>query len=222
MKVSGAASECGYTNTSSMVKAKSDESNVFSKILEQKASSNMSTKQFISTLEPDELYVLQKANHLASSIKVDMLSDEGADNLLLMPQGSDKAVDLNNDGIVEVGCAKEMVFPLPNAPSSVKTAWKEATAEMSSEDSLHIMEKILKEQIEKNAYRNKDGSWSIHKSGEAGWVNIFGTTEESYQQLFEKIINKIDHPLAARTSEQIKGDDHVKDILTDFINKLKG
>ena len=43
-------------------------------------------------------------------------------------------VDLNNDGLVEVGEGKTIHFPPVNAPASVKAAWQKATAELSESE----------------------------------------------------------------------------------------
>jgi hypothetical protein len=74
----------------------------------------------------EDLMLLQKANSLAEPINVSAYSKEGAVNLLSQPDKSDK-VDLNNDGIVEIGAAKTIIFPLVNAPNGVTLAWGKAT-----------------------------------------------------------------------------------------------
>lgn len=81
---------------------------------------------------------------IASTINVDSLSAEGAQNLLSQPDGSD-LVDLNNDGIVEIGESRSIHFPPVNAPLHIKTAWNKATEGMdwaekaSMELALHSM-----------------------------------------------------------------------------------
>lgn len=99
------------------------------------ASDGCSAQSILQQMSDDELALLQKANCLVERIGVSGLSEEGAANLLAQPDFSDR-VDLNNDGIVEVGIGKSIVFPPVNAPDHVKAAWKEATAGMSEKDTM--------------------------------------------------------------------------------------
>jgi len=85
-------------------------------------------KGFLATLTAQDLALLQQAKGLADTINVATLSEEGATNLLLDHAAQ---VDLNNDGLVEVGIGKMMTFPPPNAPQAAKDAWTAATAGMS-------------------------------------------------------------------------------------------
>ena len=96
-----------------------------------------SSKQILSQLTPEQLALLKKANSLADDINVASLSEEGATNLLRQPDFSDR-VDLNNDGIVEVGIGKSLVFPPVNAPEYVKSAWQASTAGMSESDVMQL------------------------------------------------------------------------------------
>lgn len=109
------------------------EISAFSEILQSAKSSNKSAKQFLSELSQQDLGLVQKVNSLADKINVAGLSAEGAQNLLSHPDGSDK-VDLNNDGIVEVGIARNIFFPPVNAPQHVKDAWEKATEGLSFSD----------------------------------------------------------------------------------------
>lgn len=105
----------------------------FADILRLANEKNGSAKDFLRTLSPDELRLVQRAKSLADPIQIDSLSTEGAENLLSQPDGSD-LVDLNNDGIIEDGAAKTFRFPPVNAPASVKAAWEKATAGLSEFD----------------------------------------------------------------------------------------
>lgn len=193
----------------------------FAGIAEAKGKSRLSAKDFLSTLTPQELYIIQKANGLAGQISVSNISDEGAENLFLKPLGKDKLVDLNNDGIEEVGEAKIAIFPPPNAPDSVKKAWEEVTGDLSFEDKMKLNLRIIAKQVESNYYIDANGKAAIREPGEAGWKNIFGNTEESYITLFNNIIERIDNPLAARDSKQIKDDEFVKRVLLDVISLIR-
>jgi len=104
--------------------------NNFSDLLDkahmQQQQQNISAKQALSNMSYDELKLLQKATSLANAIEVDSLSKEAAMNLLAQPDHSDM-VDINNDGLVEVGASKLMIFPPVNAPAKVQVAWDKAT-----------------------------------------------------------------------------------------------
>lgn len=92
-------------------------------------------KGFLAGLTAQDLTLLQQARGLADTINVASLSEEGAANLLL---GRDMQVDLNNDGIVEVGAGRMMTFPPLNAPQAAKDAWAAATAGMSERDRMSL------------------------------------------------------------------------------------
>lgn len=84
-------------------------------------------RQFLAGLSTEELQAVQKNHCLADPINVSQLSEEGAENLLL-PEGY--TVDLNNDGIDEVGIGKSISIPPKAAPTAFKEAWYQATASM--------------------------------------------------------------------------------------------
>ena len=112
-------------------KLSQQEVTAFGQILNQAVGE--SPKVFLQSLSKEELTVVQKAHSLAHTINIDALSAEGASNLLAQPD-PDFRVDLNNDGLVEIGEAKSFSFPPPNAPKHVKEAWKVATAGLSEMD----------------------------------------------------------------------------------------
>lgn len=114
-----------------------DEIQQFSDILNQAKNTQGSAKDRLLAMSAKELELVQKANSLAAAINVSSLSEEGAENLLSQPDNSDK-VDLNNDGIVEVGAARNLIFPPVNAPAYVKAAWESATADMSGSDKMML------------------------------------------------------------------------------------
>ena len=94
-----------------------------------------SAKEVLSAMSAGELKLLQKSTSLADPIMVSSLSDEGARNLLAQPDRTGM-VDLNNDGIVEVGAARTVSFPPVNAPDSVHKAWDKATENISDQDKM--------------------------------------------------------------------------------------
>ena len=104
-----------------------------------------SAKQVLAEMSSDDLKLLQKASLLAESIKVGQLSNEGAMNLFAQPDKTGM-VDLNNDGLVEVGAARMMTFPPVNAPAGVHEAWEEATEGMPFADKM-ILQMTMHHQV---------------------------------------------------------------------------
>jgi len=94
---------------------------------------DVSARQVLADMSQYELKLLQKATNLVEPIGVNSLSQEGAINLLAQPDRTGM-VDLNNDGIVEVGAARTISFPPVNAPESVHKAWEQATEGLSTWD----------------------------------------------------------------------------------------
>lgn len=84
-------------------------------------------RQFLGTLSARELEAVRQNHCLANPIDTAALSEEGAENLLL-PEGY--SVDLNHDGIDEVGIARTAHFPPDDAPAEFREAWFQATAGM--------------------------------------------------------------------------------------------
>lgn len=86
-------------------------------------------RQFLSSLSATELDAVRQNHCLANAINPAALSEEGAENLLL-PEGY--SVDLNHDGMEEVGEARTLSFPPKDAPVAFKEAWYQATADMDA------------------------------------------------------------------------------------------
>lgn len=86
---------------------------------------------FLKTLSPDELDVIGRVHGLAVSIDPATVSKEGAANLLL-PDGY--TVDLNRDGMEDIGPGRTMHFPPRDAPQAFVDAWTAATEGMTEMD----------------------------------------------------------------------------------------
>ncbi|MBL8892843.1 MAG: hypothetical protein JNL67_22895 [Planctomycetaceae bacterium] len=86
-------------------------------------------KDFLASLSPEELQVVQTQKQLADPIVPKSLTEEGARNLLL-PYGM--AVDLNGDLVYEQGAARTLAFPPADAPDEFKTAWFQATEQLDT------------------------------------------------------------------------------------------
>ncbi|SKC69801.1 hypothetical protein [Maledivibacter halophilus] len=207
-----------YISTKAMTLDKSVDDCI--RIVKEKEESGKSAKDFLATLSSKELYEIQKANHLAHRININSISNEGAENLFLNAVNPKSVIDLNNDGITEIGEAKMFVYPPPNAPAEVKEAWKEATKHMTEGEKMLAMGKFLVAQSNANAYKGPDGNWKFRSPGEEGWVNIFGTDIESYKNLFNKLIYQIDNPLAPRSMQDQKIDEFTKDVLVKMLELL--
>lgn len=114
-----------------------DEIQQFTDLLNEAKSQQGSAIEQLKAMSAQELVLLQKANSLADPINIAALSEEGAANLISQPDNSDK-VDLNNDGIVEVGEGRSIIFPPVNAPDHVQAAWKDATDGMDETDKMML------------------------------------------------------------------------------------
>lgn len=112
--------------------------NSFAELLDEahaQQDKNISAKQVLSNMTASELQLLQKATSLAEPIKISSLTKEGSINLLAQPDRTG-LIDLNNDGLVEIGAAKSIAFPPVNAPAHIKTAWEQSTAHLSEQDKM--------------------------------------------------------------------------------------
>lgn len=88
---------------------------------------------FLKSLSDDDLRVLGRVHGLAASIDPGALSKEGAYNLLL-PGGY--SVDLDNNGMEDIGAGRKMHFPPRDAPARFVDAWTSATAGLDEGDLL--------------------------------------------------------------------------------------
>ena len=101
----------------------------------QRLAQNVSAKEILSGMTHEELNLVQTSVGLVDDIDFRSLSNEGAMNLFAQPDKTG-LVDLNNDGLVEIGIGKIITFPPVNAPASVQRAWDSATEGMSEKDKL--------------------------------------------------------------------------------------
>jgi len=103
-----------------------DEQRAYAKILDDAYASGglNDPRQFLQSLSSADLEVVRRIRSLADTIIPATLSEEGAENLLL-PEGY--SVDLNQDGMEEVGLARTLHFPPRDAPPEFTAAWFQAT-----------------------------------------------------------------------------------------------
>jgi len=169
---------------------------------------DVSARQVLADMSQYELKLLQKATNLVEPIGVNSLSKEGAINLLAQPDRTGM-VDLNNDGVVEVGAARTISFPPVNAPESVHKAWEQATEGLSFQDkaflefSMHhsvygfeINGQSTKQALSPEQQWSKEGVEQLIATGRAGIefdVNLNGWTrwnilQQAFFDKFEKAI----------------------------------
>jgi hypothetical protein len=118
-----------HTELSAMRGVSTESQAVYAAVLNKAYSSGDigNSRQFLATLSALEMDAVRRNHSLAEPIDSASLSEEGAANLLL-PEGY--SVDLNHDGIDEVGAARTAHFPPRDAPAAFKEAWFQTTASM--------------------------------------------------------------------------------------------
>lgn len=148
----------------------------------QRLEQDVTAKQVLSDMSGDELKLLQQATSLANPISVGSLSNEGAINLLAQPDKTGM-VDLNNDGIVEIGKARMITFPPLNAPTSVHEAWDKATENMAEGDKmimqLHMHTAVYGFQIE--GFPSKEPLSPEAQWSENGWQQLLATLRSALE-----------------------------------------
>lgn len=194
--------------------------NDFEQILKAKNEKDMKAKEFLATLTPDELYAIQKAQNLAKGIDVSKLSDEGAENLFVLMKDKRNYVDLNNDGITEIGEGKTFIFPPPNAPDTVKDAWDKTTEGMTFKEKMLALSPFLAQQLIANSHKMPDGSFKVISPGEPGYVNIFGESTEDFCGLVNTIIERLKRTSNQLSQEEKKVLEFQLKALYDFYNNL--
>lgn len=188
----------------------------FSDILKASQSSKINGKSFLETLSDDDLTILQKEHHLADKINVAGLSEEGAENLLVADGDYTHYVDLNNDGLTEIGEAKMIIFPPPNAPECVKEGWLKTGSELTASEKFKIANSFLAKQLTANAHVMPDGRIRITKPGEPGYVNIFGSSPEAYCSIIDDMLISIN-----KNKAYYDNPDTLIDILQEFKSNIK-
>jgi len=180
----------------------------FSALLEEASiqlEQDVSAKDVLSGLTATELKMIQKSVGLAERIDVDSLSNEAAINLFAQPDKTGM-VDLNNDGLVEIGAAKMITFPPVNAPESVQQAWDEATEGMSVQDKMtmqlhmHTMTYGIQiEGVQTQPALSPDEQWS----------------DEGIEQLFKNLKSALEF------SVSLDGWDRFNLVKNDFYDKFE-
>jgi hypothetical protein len=212
--INSISSTQNYSSITSNNTKKQDIGN-FSDILKDRLNSQLKGKDYLETLSDDDLSILQKEHHLANKINVDSLSEEGAENLLVADGDTRNYVDLNNDGLTEIGEAKMIVFPPPNAPDSVKDAWDKTSANLSADEKMNVMDNFLAEQLCANAHAMPDGTFRITKPGEPGYKSIFTSSAEDFSNIISNMISNI-----SKNKSYYDNADFLLGILQDFKSNI--
>ncbi|SFK02440.1 hypothetical protein [Methylophaga sulfidovorans] len=158
-------------------KMSDDDVETFQNIL-QKVQQTHDPKAALRSLSADELDVVRQAHGLAEPIKISVLSDEGAANLLNAPGYTH---DLNNDGLTTIGEGNMFTFPPENAPASFKAAWEEAS------DGLSIMD-IPTHMIFAVGLANIG-----REPGDPNWVNPYASPDYDYGNAVSEIMDSVEY-----------------------------
>lgn len=146
---------------------------------------------FLKNLTKDELATVQHVNRLADPINVDELTPEAALNLLI-PRPAQ--IDLNYDGLTQVGKGYMIRFPDSRTPEAVVNAWKETTADMDPmERSFYELQMKLPTLLA-NIQVDDQGRYVSHtEPGDPNWVNPQADSNYSYTELTEQMLDYLDY-----------------------------
>lgn len=183
---------------------------VFSDIIERKERSGKSGKEFALTLNDYELSVVQKSKLIADRINPSKLSAEGAENLFVVQGDNRKYVDLDNDGITEIGEGKVLIFPPPNSPDSVKDAWDETSKNMTFEQKMLVMGSFLAETV---GDRNQSHSPSVR--------NPYGSTSQDFSDLIDRVVCRLKRFSCAAEEKFLEKHDFVIRSLGEFKKNIE-
>ncbi len=141
---------------------------------------------FLKNLSDEGIDLLKEAQSLPAGAQIDVsnLNQEEALNFILPHSGQ---VDLNNDGLVaNANGGKGFMFPPPNAPQSVKDAWKEATDGMSESDVFLMSGKFMMQFAFANFHIDDNGNVHRAEPGDPDWRNIFAEDGYSYRNAIKE------------------------------------
>ncbi|HEC73713.1 MAG TPA: hypothetical protein ENI26_04975 [Methylophaga aminisulfidivorans] len=158
-------------------KMSDDAVETFQNIL-QKVQQTHDPKAALRSLSAEELDVVRQAHSLAEPIKISVLTDEGAANLLNAPGYTH---DLNNDGLTTIGEGNMLTFPPENAPASFKAAWEEATDGLSMMDiPTHMIFAVGLSNIGR-------------EPGDPNWVNPYASADYDYSAAVSDIMESVEY-----------------------------
>ena len=163
-------------------------------------------QKFLQSLSQSDLAIVQRMHCLADTINPSGLSTEGAENLLI-PDGH--SVDLNHDGLDEVGLAKTIHFPPRDVPASFTDAWFQATKEMDDGGYMtHALSFFL----------------AFHPISETGQPTVGLPTNQidSYQKVVDNYLCMLDHYRGSLAAGQYERDQPFFSRLKELLQDAQG
>ncbi|GAA4438576.1 hypothetical protein [Bremerella cremea] len=146
---------------------------------------------FLQSLEKEDLEVVQHINRLAKPIDTDSLSQEAAINLLL-PRPTQ--IDLDFNGLTQVGAANTIRFPNSRTPEAVVNAWNETTAGMSLREKMTYELQMSLPTMLANIEVDENGRFvSQREPGDPGWVNPMASPDYSYVDFTQQMLDYLDY-----------------------------
>lgn len=179
---------------------------VFQDIIHRKQESGKSGMAFLKTLDYYELTAIQKSKSLAEPLRMDKISAEGAENLFVLQGDNCSYVDLNNDGLTEIGEGKMFIFPPPNSSRKVKDAWATTCKDMTFEEKMLVEGRFLAEDLVKRI--NGDDRC------------LFGDSDSDLTALIDRIVEHAKRYASWLTPEQQEINDFVIRTLDSFKAEL--
>ncbi|WP_332648528.1 hypothetical protein [Lysinibacillus sp. 54212] len=161
-----------------------EDQDTFAAILEKRMASKQNDAAFLSTLNEEEIDSLI-AVHKFVELNIYGLSEEGMRNLLT-PPGYE--VDINKDGLYDIGKAKVFAFPGNDAPQEVLDAYEN----MSMKERITLFAGYLIQEIKANAYQDAQGHWRVRRHGEPGYVSILNQPNFSYAKLADLMLEELE------------------------------
>lgn len=201
-------------------KQKFGQTGSFLELFQEEQAKGMTAKQYLVTLAPNELSILQKESHLCEPINITKISEEGARNLLAEGDQS-KYVDLNNDAVTEIGAGKNFVFPPPNSPQSVKDAWAKTTANMTPREKMQATFPFLCKQISANIHMMPDGTVKTISPWDPDWRNTLTGDTKDFCNIINQIIDELESSLKYKDPTQQKVTKWEQSVLRNFSKNLQ-
>ncbi|WP_028581246.1 hypothetical protein [Desulfogranum japonicum] len=168
-------------------------------------------KDFLRSLSKDQLEALQVAHCLADTIDIDSLSDEGAINLLL---SKDNQLDVDNNGMVEIGIGITFRMPPPNASDEVKAAWDEMTEGMDEKELMIMDFYFMSEFLTTNIKTNSAGeAIGFYSPKDPEWQNPYAAASFSWQDQAQKMLDNLE---ASKRHMDLERYNQTKDFFTSW------
>ncbi len=113
-----------------------NKSKTFEDILKHYKLSSMTAKEYIQSLNANDLNIIKDEMRLYEDIIPSALTNEGAINLLVNRQNHYAFKDTDGDHLVDVGNQQFGYFPSSAVPTPVLEAWNNATKDLTLDEKL--------------------------------------------------------------------------------------